>query len=253
MARVEDAHWWFVSRRRVARSVITGLNLPPRAKILEVGSGTGGNLALLESWGNVHAIEMDGGALEMSLRKKGRATELYLGRCPDRMPETGCRYDLICLFDVLEHIQNDVAALRCLLALLAPGGRILITVPAYPWLWSSHDVYLHHFRRYTRASLANCVQEAGGLLGYATYFSTVLFPLAVGARFVGKLLGLNRSLGSEIPSRVLNGCLSTLAAIEPLILRFSRLAYGMSIIAVVHARCDHKLPAKDNACSRSDE
>lgn len=233
MARVEDLHWWFVARRRIACKAIVRLNIPPHAQILEVGSGTGGNFALLERWGTVTAIEMDAIAYELSLEKKSVETQVFLGKCPDCMPAAVTRYDLICLFDVLEHIEDDVAALRYLLGLLAPGGRLLITVPAYAWLWSSHDVYLHHFRRYTDSSLSRTITSAGGSLCYKTYFNAILLPLVVFVRFLGRLFGVKKTLGTALPCWPLNYSLSIIMSIERMLLRFSRLPCGTSIMAVV--------------------
>jgi len=233
MARTEDSHWWFVGRRGIAYDAIARLNLPLRAQILEVGSGTGGNFTLLEQWGTVTAIEMNPIAREISLEKKSADTQVLCGKCPDGMPATGARYDLICLFDVLEHIEDEVAALRHLLGLLAPGGRLLMTVPAYAWLWSSHDVYLHHFRRYDIGLLSRSISAAGGTLCYCTYFNTILLPVVAFVRFLGRILRVRKTLGTALPSPPVNVFLSILMRFERMLLRVTRFPCGTSILAIV--------------------
>jgi hypothetical protein len=143
------------------------------------------------------------------------------------------------LFDVLEHVEADIASLRTLSQLLKPGGKILITVPAYPWMWSSHDVELHHFRRYTRSSLRRTLNDAGLKPDKLTNFNTVLFPAAVAARAANSILR-GSSPGSGMPSARLNSVLTFLFSIEKYVMRVSGFPCGLSLLAVASKRCTHK-------------
>jgi SAM-dependent methyltransferase len=155
----QDHHWWFVGRRRiVARLIERFVPLPAAARVLEAGCGYGGNLAMLGQLGEVHAFEFDDEARAHATRLAPRP--VAYGRLPDAIGFDGERFDLVAMLDVLEHIDDDVASLRSLGDRLAPGGAVLLTVPAVPWLWSEHDVIHQHKRRYTRTLLKERLHEA---------------------------------------------------------------------------------------------
>src|SRR6185312_16486006 len=112
------------------------------------GCGSGGNLPMLAEFGEVSAFELDEAQLQRA-RERGIGT-IARGSIPDALPFEGQRFDLVVMLDVLEHLEDDHAGLAAVLTRLAPGGFFLATVPAFPMLWSSHDVSHHHFRRYSR-------------------------------------------------------------------------------------------------------
>ena len=141
-SRIEDEHWWFVARRKIIGALMDRLNLPVSAEILEVGCGTGGNIALLKRYGEVTCIELDKIAAQMA-RDRNLAPVLC-GKLPDELPEFSRQFDVITLFDVIEHVKEDGASLQVLASLLKPGGRFVITVPAFNFLWSQHDDENHH-------------------------------------------------------------------------------------------------------------
>lgn len=233
MARTEDAHWWFAGRRRILASVIESLEPEPSAQILEIGAGTGGNLGMLRRFGEVDAVELDDYAREKALEKTGIAVRK--GHLPDGLPFDAGGFDLVCLFDVLEHVEEDVAALRALREQLKPGGRIVLTVPAHPWLWSGHDVKLHHFRRYTATELRRCCEAAGCRVVRMSYFNLLLFPLAVAARLLDRLRPRRESLGEEPPAEPINRAFLALFASEARLLRRFDLPYGVSLLAILAA------------------
>ncbi len=234
MAAVEARHWWFAGRRRILSAVIRGLKLPANAQILELGSGTGGNFPLLESFGRVTAVEMNVTAREIS-EARGGATQVHPGMLPHDLPFDQHRFDLICLFDVLEHVQEDAAALRVLCGLLAPGGRALITVPAHPSLFGPHDIALHHHRRYARAELAAKLRHAGLTIQKLSYMNMALAPLAFALRWLDRFRGVSQASGTSIPPGPLNAIFTQLFGAEAWLLPRADLPFGLSLLAVVSA------------------
>jgi len=235
MADTEARHWWFVARRSILTSLISGLDLPPAARILEVGSGTGGNLQMLSSFGKVSAMEMGASARSIAARKTGGRFDVRAGLCPTEIPFAGEEFDLICLFDVLEHIEADVETLVALKSLLAAGGRVLITVPAYQWLWSEHDEFLHHKRRYSAADLRRKISSADLRLVRMSYFNTLLFPLAAAVRLKDRLLRRREPSGTSTPAAPINGLLRATFSAERFLLRALDLPFGVSLLAVLQA------------------
>jgi SAM-dependent methyltransferase len=235
MAAVEDRHWWFRGRRAILRSVISKLQLPAQARILELGSGTGGNFAMLSPFGSVTAVELDETARQLSSSKTTTVTDIRAGSMPDDLP-LGCqKFDLICLFDVLEHVEDDAAALAVVRGRLAAGGAAVITVPAFAKLYGPHDVALHHKRRYGRAELAEKCRQAGLEVAKLSYANTALFPLALLVRLADLLLGRRRSSGNALPPVFLNEIFAAIFSAEHHVLKFMNLPFGLSLLAVLRA------------------
>ncbi len=242
MANTEATHWWFCGRRKILSSVMESLCLNSSSNILEIGSGTGGNLEMLSRFGKVSAVEMDSKALEISRSKNTFGAAIFSGRCPDEIPFQCAQFDLICLFDVLEHIEQDETTLNKLKDLLNPNGRILITVPAFQWLWSIHDEYLHHKRRYDLSRIRNIVAAAGLEFERLTYFNTLLFPVIAVARVLDRLRSKRTgvSTGSEVPPLWINNALVTIFGAEQYLLRAANLPFGVSILGLIKPKSGAK-------------
>ena len=149
MGRVEQRHWWFCARRKILADQIEQLALSDNARLLEVGCGTGGNLSMLSRFGKVVAVEPDNAARLRAHQQSG--LEILSGSLPYQLPKAAYGADLAVALDVIEHVDDDRAAIGAISQCLRPGGRFLATVPAYQWMWSDHDVAHHHKRRYRRS------------------------------------------------------------------------------------------------------
>lgn len=227
MAEIDGEHWWFVARRRIVAALIEAHGRIERgARILEVGAGTGSNLALLQRYGIVDAIEPDDAARALATERSGIAVKG--GLLPDGVALDDGAYDLIVLLDVLEHIPDDAGTLRALAPKIARGGRVLITVPAVPWLWSAHDAAHHHQRRYTAGALVTLLEANGYRIVHRTHFNTLLFPVIVAARGLGKLL--RREGGDDaMPPRLVNRILTATFGAERHWVARPGLPFGVSL------------------------
>ncbi len=221
----EKKHWWFKARREIVEEEIKSYNLKKDCEILEIGCGTGGNIPLLKKFGNLFAIEMDEFAIKEA---KKHNINIKQGVFPEKIPFKRS-FDLICMFDVLEHIEDDKKTIDEKKKLLKPDGILLITVPAYNWLYGTHDKFLHHKRRYTIKSMEN-LSKGKLQIKRKTYFNTLLFPLVVIARLIDKLRDSNKSLGSKTPNRLLNSIFFKIFRLEKYWLKSSSFRYGSSIL-----------------------
>ena len=227
MMEVEDKHWWFVARRSLIEQVISKLNLPEDAEIFEAGCGSGGNLAMLARHGKVYAMELNETARLFA--RNLQIGEIQPGCLPDDIPFPDKKFDLILLLDVLEHLEEDTASLQALSTKLKPSGWLLITVPAYPWLWSKQDELLHHKRRYILSNLCKIVSSAGYKVHFVNHFNFVLFPLIAIVRFVQNLFNKG---GNEqaMPPQLINQILTFLFAFECHLINRLYLPFGVSIM-----------------------
>jgi SAM-dependent methyltransferase len=229
---VEDRHWWYRGRRTVLERVIAGLQLPRPARILDAGCGSGRNMVELGRLGTVTGVELSG--TSVSLARQREAGEVIEGSVLE-MPFDSNSFDLAVSLDVIEHLEQEVDALAELRRVVAPGGSLLVTVPAYGWLWSGHDEINHHHRRYTRRSLQRVAEDAGWKQVRTTYFNSLLLPVAILLRALERLntKTTESSLDLWVPPEPLNWLLERPLALEAaLIGRGGRIPAGLSLLAV---------------------
>lgn len=230
MAEQDESHWWYTARRAILADAIERIVRPPAdARILEVGCGTGHNLAMLGRFGRVDALELDEPARERAAERLGRAVgDAPLPTLPGVERDA---YDLVALLDVLEHVDDDAGALDGVRECLKPGAALLLTVPANPWMWTVHDEHHHHHRRYTAAALDAVIRFAGLRVETLTHFNTLLFPPIAAARALGRLRG-QESSDDRMPGARVNGVLERVFGWERHLVGRVPLPVGVSLLAV---------------------
>ncbi len=173
MYQLEDFYWWFVARRWLVRDLLAGILRPsPENLIVDVGCGTGANQRVLSKYGTVLSIDASVEALRFC---SSRGMDHLLACNAQEIPLRTGSADAITALDCLEHVDDDLMAFSEMYRILKPGGVLLLTVPAYGFLWSEHDEALHHRRRYGPWELGNKMKAAGFELARESFFITAMF------------------------------------------------------------------------------
>ena len=185
MFELEDHYWWFTGRKSILRAVCRR-HLPPdpARRILDLGCGTGGTLEVMSEFGQAVGLDPFPAALALCRR---RGLQRLVAGDATRLPLPDACCDLVTAFDVFEHIDDDAAAFAEAHRVLRPGGSLLLTVPAYAFLWSEHDIALQHFRRYTRGLVGARLAAAGLTPVRLGYCITFLLPVATALRLLQRL------------------------------------------------------------------
>lgn len=184
---LEDRHWWFRARREIVVD-LGALLLPESGTIVDVGCGTGGNLS---AFPDSHArVGVDPSSLAITIaRRKCPGVRFVCGLPPEAVGPELERADLVLLTDVLEHVEDDRGLLRGLVARMKVGAGLLLTVPAHPDLWSSHDVVHQHHRRYTEQSLSGLWVDLRVRVRLLAWFNRRLYPVARSVRTLRRRFG----------------------------------------------------------------
>lgn len=187
MAEREQTYWWHLGRLRIIQRYIHKAQKgKEKVKIMNIGCGTGGTIDMLEAFGVVDNVDISDEAIRF-MKERGY-TRLTKVNDID-LPFKDKTYDLVGAFDVLEHIEDQVGALKEWGRILKDDGAVVITVPAYQWLWTDHDISLHHKRRYTTKRLQQAAKQAGLKVEHNSYAIVFSLPLVAGFRFLNKALG----------------------------------------------------------------
>lgn len=232
MYEVEGTHWWFVGRRRIIRSFLEKICRDlggARPRILDVGCGTGANLELLSEYGEAEGVDISAEALAFC-RARG-LTHVRQGEA-ERLPYEDSTFDLVTALDVVEHLDDDTAGLSEMRRVLKPGGRALLFVPAFMFLWGVQDDVSNHRRRYTLAGLCRTVRAAGFEVERSTYANITFFgPILLG-RLLMRATGLRPASENNINVSALNGVLGRVLGAESALLRRLNFPFGVSAICV---------------------
>jgi SAM-dependent methyltransferase len=180
----EDHHWWYRGRRRIVCDELGQLPTGPAMRVLEAGCGSGRLLDDLHDYGHVTGLDLNPDSVEVA-RSRGHA-DVVQGPV-EELPWEDETFDLVISLDMVEHTVDDRAALRELGRVTKVGGLFLMTVPAYRALWSSHDVFNNHHRRYDRRMMRALAAETGWTIERMTYFNSLLLPPAAMVRLLQRL------------------------------------------------------------------
>jgi SAM-dependent methyltransferase len=234
--RIEDRHWWFVGRReillRVLRERLGGFD--GARDLLDVGCGTGTMVGHLRRFGRAQGIDADPAAVEFSHRRG--VTEVKHVP-PGPLPFEDGSFDVVTALDVLEHIPDDRAALADMVRVLRPGGTLMLTVPAYEFLWGPQDEISHHERRYVKRGLRARLRGAGVRIDRLTYFNTLLFPGIAAVRVLrpgrdGDRGEARSDFEMTNADGVANRVLSRVFAAEAPLVARRDLPFGVSLLAL---------------------
>lgn len=229
---LEKYHWWFRARRNIILYFIKKYSTKGD-KIFDFGCGSGYLVGELQKTGyDVHGMDFEFEAVNYGLNVGVKNLKVGTG---ERIEHSDNSFELITALDVLEHLKDEKPVINELVRTLKPGGRLLVTVPAYMWLWGVQDIVAHHFRRYTAGSLSNVFKDFPELtIIRKTYFNTLLFPAIVAVRFLSKLFNKQeRESDFEINNKFLNGLFYHIFNLESYSLRFISFPFGISILMIL--------------------
>jgi SAM-dependent methyltransferase len=231
MYAIESEHWWFRARRDILTHLI--VKYIPQGNILDVGCGTGFMLEALQTeWdskGEIWGIDIAEAAVQVCHEKGlNQVRQGVLGN--NALPAD--YFDLVMFLDMIEHLEQDLPALHQAKHYLKPQGQILITVPAYQFLWSAHDEIHHHKRRYTKNMLTDLLHQAGYEAVFISYFNTFLFPLIAIARLIGNILQRHHQSDAKMPSALVNHLLYQVFRVEKILLSRISFPFGVSLVCL---------------------
>jgi SAM-dependent methyltransferase len=234
MLDADERHWWYRGRRRIIRAELDRLSLSADARILDAGCGSGRTLAELVEYGSVSGIELNPLAAEVARAR--RLGDVRIGRL-EELPFEDDSFDLVTCLDVIEHTPDDRVTLEELRRVTRPGGWLVVTVPAYQALWSTHDEVNHHYRRYGRTGLRVAASEAGWRVERMTSFNSLMLAPAAAVRLSQRRrqrAGAEHVSELELGPSWLNGLLERPLRAEARWLGRGRtLPAGLSLLAVL--------------------
>jgi len=234
--KIEDKHWWFQGRKEILLRLIDKYYRPePNSKVLDIGCGTGMMLKSLSKYGEVYGLDKNEKAIAYSKIRSPKA-KIVLGSFPENMQNLlPLKFDLITVLDVLEHIDDDTKALEAIKNILKPNGILIITVPAYKFLWTHFDEVNQHKRRYTRRELSEKITKAGFKIEKISYFDTFPFAPAVVVKFLEHIFSRsekNNQLGLQMSLHSFNRFFKWLFSSEKHFLTNINFPFGISIVAI---------------------
>lgn len=232
MFEMEQRHWWFAAKHAIIKSLLRRYLNPTdgrTAQLADLGCGCGMFLYKVQSEYDGVGMDDSPAAVEFCAR---RNVKVQIGTLPDRVPFAEGQFDAVLLLDVLEHLDDDAASLLAAWRLLRPGGILVCTVPAYPWLWSPRDEHHHHKRRYTSDAFAKLFQQPGLKMELFSHYNTWLFPPAAVARVARRWFPPKDGMDLHVPPAPINRMLQWAFASERHLLGRVRLPFGLSLIAI---------------------
>jgi SAM-dependent methyltransferase len=232
MFRIEQSHWWYTGRRKILTSFVEDICrrvTDRRPRILDVGCGTGANLLMLSQFGDAEGVDISEDALAFCRERGLEKVKLGAG---EALPYDDGAFDLVTGLDVVEHMDDDLAGLREMRRVLRPGGRVLLFVPTFMFLWGVQDDVSNHRRRYRLPELRRVLEQAGLEIERMTYANITFFLPILLMRKLMRLTGIKAESENNINVSALNGVLGSLFGAESVVLRFMNIPFGVSGLCV---------------------
>jgi SAM-dependent methyltransferase len=233
---LEETHWWYLGRRRIIASFVRDICAritDHRARILDVGCGTGANLKMLSEFGDAEGVDVSPDAIDFC-HERG-LTGVKLGAA-EELPYDSGAFDLVTALDVVEHLDDDVGGLREMRRVLRTGGHALIFVPTFMWLWGVQDVVSNHRRRYRLPELRGAMEAAGFEVERATYANITFLPPVFLIRMLMRVTGMKTDTEARINIPVFNPLFARILGSEARFLRFMNFPLGVSGLCVARAK-----------------
>ena len=227
----EEIHWWFKARREIIYSIIKkNINFEnKKINILDFGAGSGTNIGMLNKFGYVYVYEKDEKTSNFLKEKFKKSENIKIIQKPNNNKEF---FDLILVADVIEHIENDEAILQYLSELLNKNGQIIITVPAFNFLFSSKDKALHHYRRYSKKNMEKIISKYFNITKLSYYNFFLFIPMAISILFLKIFRVSFINFAEKKPNTILNNILFQIFHSEKFVLNFLNFPFGISLIAL---------------------
>jgi len=236
MFSVEQAHWWYTGRRKILAGFVEEICRQVndrRPRILDVGCGTGANLLMLSQYGEAEGVDISEDALSFCRERGLDKVRLAAG---EQLPYEDGTFDLVTAFDVVEHMDDDLAGLREMRRVLRPGGRALLFVPTFMFLWGLQDDVSNHRRRYRLPELRRVLEQAGFEIERTTYANITFFLPILLVRKLMRLTGVKTETENTINVSALNGVLGRVLGAESWLLKFMNLPFGVSGLCVARVK-----------------
>ncbi len=236
MFQVEQSHWWYIGRRKILANFVQEICRQVkdrRPRILDVGCGTGANLLMLSQYGDAEGVDISEDALTFCRERGLEKVKLGAG---EELPYDAGTFDLVTALDVVEHMDDDLAGLREMRRVLRPGGRVLLFVPTFMFLWGLQDDVSNHRRRYRLPELRHVLEQAGFEIERTTYANITFFLPILLVRKLMRLTGIKAESENTINVSALNGVLGRMLGAESSILRRMNLPFGVSGLCVAKVR-----------------
>jgi len=233
--QVEEAHWWWIGRKNIIKSLLNSKGTRSKNMILDAGCGTGSNITFFNQFGTTYGIDISSVATNFCRR---RGIKNVKTGDVSKLPYKNNFFDIVSCMDVLEHIENEEKAINEMLRVLKPGGILILTVPALPFLLSKHDNAQGHFRRYNRKYLKKILKSSGFEEERISYFNTLLsFPIIL-LRLLSKLepfsslADFDAKINYDIyKARTFNSLLASIFSLEAKLLKKTNMPFGVSLVA----------------------
>lgn len=231
---LERKNWWFKVRKKIIENEVLKIVKSRKVKILNIGIATGATTEMLSKYGNVTSIEYDKDTCEFV---KEKLNIPVINASITDLPFDEGEFDIVCAFDVIEHVEDDIKAYNEMKRVCCIDGNIIVTVPAFMSLWSEHDLINHHFRRYTKAEIRVLTEKLDLLQIRSTYFNTLLFLPIYLARTINNIFSKSESKTKRSDFKrynhsFFNSLLSNIFGLEIYLLKWISFPFGVSLLEI---------------------